>query len=528
MKNPKIKDFEEIAHRLGWQLSDQELGEYYRALEPTFDGYRELENLSQREQPVVTGVREGHFVDPQDNPLGAWYWKGEIMGAETGPLAGKRLVIKDNVAVAGMPLSNGTSLMADFRPSEDATVVQRILSAGGMVIGQSVCENLCFSGSSFTSDTGPVRNPFDPTRSSGGSSSGSAVLLATGEADMAIGGDQGGSVRIPAAWCGVYGLKPTWGLVPYTGAFPIEPTLDHLGPMARSVEDVALLLEVIAGPDGNDPRQKGVTFAASGDYIAAVRQDNKLQGFRIGVIKEGFEWPQSDPRVDDMVWTITSHMKSLGVSVFPMTIPWHRQAMLVWNAIAVEGAQAVMMNGNASGYGWKGRYSGDLMAYWGSAWRHHSAELPATVKQLLLVAQYMEEHTHGKYYAMAQNLARELQAAYDGALENVDILVMPTLPMTATMLPNTNAPIAEQLNRAFEMVVNTAPFDVSGHPAMTLPCGLIDSLPVGMMIVGKYGDEATLLRFADAFAREVSSPPSPPSRVHSKITNNARDRRPSR
>ncbi|AUW94336.1 hypothetical protein BXT84_10625 [Sulfobacillus thermotolerans] len=511
MKSPEFKDFKEIAQSLGLQLSDEELGQYYSALQPSFDGYVQLETLSQEKETPFNEAREGHLVDPQDNPLGAWYWKGEIVGAKTGLLVGKRVVIKDNVAVAGMPLSNGTSLMADFRPSEDATVVQRILGAGGTIVGQSVCENLCFSGSSFTSDTGPVRNPYDPSRSSGGSSSGSAVLLATGEVDMAIGGDQGGSIRIPAAWCGVYGLKPTWGLVPYTGAFPIEPSLDHLGPMARTVPDVARLLEVIAGPDGNDPRQKGLTFASSGDYMAALGQE--LRGFRLGVVKEGFGWPQSDPRVDDMVWGVSESLESKGVSLASVSIPWHRQAMLVWNAIAVEGTWAVMMKGNASGYGWKGRYSADLMSYWAKAWRQNAAALPATVKQLLLVASYMEEHTYGKYYAMAQNLAGELRRAYDNALKDVDLLVMPTLPMTATRLPGKDDPIAEQLNKAFEMVVNTAPFDVSGHPAMTLPCGLIDGLPVGMMIVGKYGDEATLLRFADAFARQVSSPPSPPEAV---------------
>ncbi len=273
MKNPEIADFKEIAEDLGLQLSEEELDQYFSILKPSFANYRQLELLSKQEKPEYEETREGNLVDPKDNFLGAWYWKGRIVGAKAGLLAGKRVVIKDNVAVAGMPLSNGTSLMEDFRPSQDATVVQRILAQGGILVGQSVCENLCFSGSSFTSDTGPVRNPFDPARSSGGSSSGNAVLLATGEVDMAIGGDQGGSVRIPAAWCSVYGLKPTWGLVPYTGAFPIEPTLDHLGPMARTVPDVARLLEVIVGADGLDPRQNGTMFPSPGSYMAALDQE---------------------------------------------------------------------------------------------------------------------------------------------------------------------------------------------------------------------------------------------------------------
>jgi len=151
--------------------------------------------------------------------------------------------------VAGVPMRNGTVLLDGYVPDEDATVVERVLDAGGTILGKAVCESLCFSGGSHTADCPPVRNPYDPARSAGGSSSGSAALVASGAVDMAVGGDQGGSVRIPSCWSGIYGLKPTWGLVPYTGAFPIEPSLDHLGPMARSTRDVALLLSVLAGPE---------------------------------------------------------------------------------------------------------------------------------------------------------------------------------------------------------------------------------------------------------------------------------------
>lgn len=215
MKNPEIADFKEIAEDLGLQLSEEELEQYFSILKPSFANYRQLELLSKQEKPEYEETREGNLVDPKDNFLGAWYWKGKIVGAKAGLLAGKRVVIKDNVAVAGMPLSNGTSLMEDFRPSQDATVVQRILAQGGILVGQSVCENLCFSGSSFTSDTGPVRNPFDPARSSGGSSSGNAVLLATGEVDMAIGGDQGGPCEFLRRGVVYMGSNPRggWSLI---------------------------------------------------------------------------------------------------------------------------------------------------------------------------------------------------------------------------------------------------------------------------------------------------------------------------
>src|SRR5258708_6520331 len=205
-----------------------------------------------------------------DNPLGAWYVTTRIQTRDDGPLAGLRIAVKDNIEVAGVPMMNGSAAVEGFIPRHDATVVTRLLDAGGVITGKAVCEDLCFSGGSHTSATGPVRNPWDNSRSAGGSSSGSAALVAAGHADLALGGDQGGSIRIPAAFCGVVGHKPTHGLVPYTGAFPIEVTLDHLGPITRTVRDAALMLGVLAGPDGFDPRQRSVPASpADHDYLAS-------------------------------------------------------------------------------------------------------------------------------------------------------------------------------------------------------------------------------------------------------------------
>ncbi|KMO27438.1 amidase family protein, partial [Methylobacterium aquaticum] len=192
---------------------------------------------------------------PEENPLGAWYWKSEVKGAETGTLTGKTVALKDNVALAGVPMMNGASTLEGFVPASDATIVTRMLDAGATILGKAVCEHFCLSGGSHTSDPGPVHNPHRMGYSAGGSSSGSAALVASGAVDLAIGGDQGGSIRIPASYCGIYGMKPTHGLVPYTGVMPIETTIDHTGPMTASVADNALLLEVLAGADGLDPRQ---------------------------------------------------------------------------------------------------------------------------------------------------------------------------------------------------------------------------------------------------------------------------------
>src|SRR6266568_5251590 len=239
---PNIGQLREIAHMYGMHLNDADLESFRSLMSAIFESYRRIDQLSEPVLPVRYARTGGYRPTAEENPLNAWYQQCSIKGAANGPLAGKRIAIKDNVCVAGVPMMNGSSVLEGYVPEFDATIVTRILDAGGEIVGKAVCEHLCFSGGSHTSDTGPVLNPHDHTRSAGGSSSGSTALVVDGECDMAIGGDQGGSIRIPSAWCGAYGLKPTYGLVPYTGVFPIELTLDHTGPIARTAADVALLL----------------------------------------------------------------------------------------------------------------------------------------------------------------------------------------------------------------------------------------------------------------------------------------------
>jgi amidase len=441
--------------------------------------------------PRGVGQRPG----PEENRHNAWYWKCAIKGAPAGKLAGKKVAIKDNVCVAGIPMMNGTAVLEGFVPDVDATIVTRILDAGGEIAGKAVCESLCFSGSSFTSDTGPVLNPHDPTRSAGGSSSGSAALLAAGEVDLAIGGDQGGSIRIPSAWCGVTGLKPTYSLVPYTGVFPIELTLDHVGPMARTAAEVALLLEVIAGRDEFDPRQKEVRPQA---YTQALKSD--VNGLRFGIVQEGFGWEgASEKDVDQMVQEAAQKFSKLGGKVTTVSVPLHRDGLHVWTPIAVEGATMLMVKGNSMGTNWKGYYTTGLLDAFARGWQSRANDLSETTKLVVLLGQYMQDRYHGRYYAKAQNLAHTLRAAYDAALGEVDLLVMPTLPMKATRLPRPDAGRAEYVARALEMIPNTCPFDVTGHPALTVPCGKSEGLPVGMMLIGRHWEDGTLLRAGHAF-----------------------------
>jgi amidase len=497
LRKPPLNELGRIAKSYGLDLSAEDLASFRNLMDGVLASYRRLDQFAEPTLAVKYPRSAGYRPAAAENRLNAWYWKCSIKGAPSGPLAGKKIAIKDNVCVAGIPMMNGSNVLEGYVPEVDATLVTRILDAGGEIVGKAVCEHLCFSGGSHTSDTGPVLNPHDPKRSAGGSSSGSAALVVARECDMAIGGDQGGSIRIPSAYSGAVGHKPTYGLVPYTGVFPIELTLDHTGPIARTAADCALLLEAIAGLDGLDPRQSGAVRTEP--YTKKLTGD--ARGVRIGIVKEGFGWPNSEPDVDKMVRDAAQRLTRAGATVTEISVPLHLDGIHVWNAIAVEGATMLMVAGNSMGTNWKGHYTTSLLDFYGRSRRARANDLSETVKLVILLGQYMQDNYHGRYYAKAQNLARVLRGAYDAALGNVDLLLMPTLPLKATLLPAPNASREEYVARALEMIANTAPFDVTGHPAISVPAGMSSGLPVGMMLIGRHWEDATVLRAADAFQK---------------------------
>jgi amidase len=497
VRKPSIEDLRKAADAYHLRLTPEDLVSFRGLTDGVIASYRRLDELTEPKLPVKYARATGSRPNPEENRLNAWAWKCSIKGAPSGRLAGKTLAIKDNVCVAGIPMMNGTAVLEGYVPDIDATLVTRILDAGGEILGKAVCESLCFSGSSHTSDPLPVHNPHRHGYSAGGSSSGSGALVAVGEVDMAIGGDQGGSIRIPACWCGIAGHKPTYGLVPYTGVFPIELTLDHTGPMARTVADVALLLEAIAGQDEMDPRQKEVRTEA---YTQTIKGD--ISGLRLALVKEGFGWEGvSQKDVDEMVTAAVHKLAKAGAKVTTISLPMHRDGLHIWNAIAVEGATMLMVRGNGMGTNWKGYYTTSLLDVYARGWQSRANDLSETTKLVVLLGQYMQDNYHGRYYAKAQNLARTLRAAYDSALQAADLLVMPTLPLKATPLPGPNASREEYVARALEMIPNTCPFDVTGHPALTVPVGKSEGLPVGMMLIGRHWEDGTVLRAGHAFER---------------------------
>lgn len=489
----------DIADELRLGISTEDLETYHAAATGLLGSWAVVDDLYARELAPTAPQRT--WDEPTENPLGAWYVTTDLTDRADGPLAGRRVAIKDNISVAGVPMMNGSETVRGFVPQVDATVVTRLLHAGATIAGKAVCEDLCFSGASHTSKSGPVRNPWDRDRTSGGSSSGSAALVAAGEVDLAIGGDQGGSIRIPASFCGVVGHKPTFGLVPFTGAFPIEQSIDHLGPIAPTVADAAALLSVIAGSDGQDPRQPtGITGT---DYVAELGKLDR--GLRIGVVTEGFDQANSDTGVNAVVRAAIESLTAAGHVAEEVSIPWHKHGAAIWDVISVEGATWQMVQGNAYGLNWKGTYDPDQMAYFGQRWRQDPSAFSETVKLVVLGGTYALRNGYGASYAKARNLESILTAAYDAPLETYDVLVMPTLPITASLIPPADAPVDEVIGRALEMVSNCAPLDVTGHPACSIPAGLSAGLPVGLMLVGKRFDDAGVLRAAHAFERTLGT-----------------------
>jgi len=358
-------------------------------------------------------------------------------------------------------------------------------------------DNFAYSAGGDTSAYGPTLNPHNPDHLAGGSSSGSAAALYYADIDLAIGCDQGGSIRIPSSWCGVVGLKPTHGLVPYTGIVGIDPTIDFAGPMTRTVAEAARLLEVIAGKDPLDPRQGVVPLQP---YSEALGKD--LNGVRIGILREGFGLEGAEPDVEEAVRRAVGTLERLGAKTAEVSVPAHEEAgSLLW-PIITEGIAAAIF-GNCVGYHWNGFYNVSLATTLGKFRRAQGDDFPPHLKLALVVGSYLNQRYHGRLYAKAQNRRPVVRASYDQVLEKVDLLAMPTTPNKA----HRNDPdrtLTSFMTHGWNIVGNTAPFDVTGHPAISIPCAKSGGLPVGLMMVGRYFDEATLLRVADAYERAVS------------------------
>jgi amidase len=447
-------------------------------------------------------LEPGRRPTQDENPYNAWVTRCLVKGASDGTLSGKTVGLKDNVALADVEMTCGSKVLEGYVPKFDATIVHRLLDAGAEIIGKLNMESFAFSGSSETSDFGEVPTPLNTDHLAGGSSSGSGAAPAAGDCDISIGGDQGGSIRVPSAWCGLVGIKPTSGLVPYTGVFAIDMSIDHTGPQARTVEDAAATLQVIAGEDVQngikmDPRQPAGVKA--GDYTGVLGKG--IKDLKVGWLREGIGWEFSDAAVDDAFRAALDALGELGAQVTEVSVPQHRISLDLWTTLAVPGA-IDLLEFEAVGTNFDGWYNTDLLPQFARLRRERGQLYPPTVKSAGLAALHMREPVGGLHYARSQNIALGLRRAYNRLLEDADILVMPTTPM----LPYRADPdlsVVDRVGRTLTMLANTANFDLTAHPALTVPCKLTpESLPVGLMIVGRHFDEETLFRTAHAFEQQ--------------------------
>lgn len=497
IESPSRLQLREAAMQCALPVDSASLDAYDRLVQPLAACYRLLD-ASHFDAPLPAGMRECLRPDAAQDPLNAWYRCTDIVIAAEGALAGRSVALKDNIFLAGVPMMNGNAVIDGYVPSFDATVVTRLLAAGARIKGKAVCENLCLSANSFTSASGPVHNPHRRGYSAGGSSSGCGALVGSGQVDMAVGGDQGGSIRLPAALCGIYGMKPTFGLVPYTGALPMEPTIDHLGPMTNCVADNALLLEVLAGDDGMDPRQRNVRVQR---YTEALGQP--IAGLRIGLLEEGFAVQGAHPGVNERVRKAAAQLQALGAVVESVSLPVHARAAGSCRPILLEGALRTVFGADGFGTGRHDRYPEDLMVRFRKGHAQALDTLPLTIRAVLVAGTHLTRLNGHRYYAKAINFGRSLRAGYDALLQGYDALLMPTTPSVAQRLPQGQAETLAFVEATAGMVGNTLPFNVTGHPAMSLPCGHIDGLPVGMMLVAAHFAEPTIYRIAHAYEQSV-------------------------
>ena len=493
VRPPTDAQLSELERELGLNLSADERSIYAMLIAALLSSYPQVEAADDAlPAPAIGGPRRWWEPPAAENPLGAWFVRTEIPRASSGPLAGVQVALKDNVMVAGVPMLNGSAVFEGYVGEVDATVVTRLLAAGAEIAGKAHCEDLCLSGGSHTNVRGLVHNPHRRGYSAGGSSSGSGALVGAGVVPMAIGGDQGGSIRIPAAFCGAVGMKPTYGLVPYTGICSLDPTIDHVGPITLTVRDNARMLEVIAGPDGFDSRQAG---APSQPW--SQRLDGGVARMRIAIVREGFGHAHAQAAVDAKVRAAAQRLEKLGATVEEVSIPEHRRISALTFPMMVEGMWRTTVAGG-QGVGRLDLYVPGLTAHL-ARWREKADRLAPLLKTVLLAGAHVDREHGARFYQKAVNQARVLRAAYDRVLAEFDLLLMPTSPIVATPLPAPDAPLLERFQRSSEMTGNTQPFDVTHHPAISVPCGKVDGLPVGMMLVGRHYAEETLYRASYAF-----------------------------
>ena len=419
------------------------------------------------------------------------YITEEEIAGEDGPLAGKTVAVKDNISTEGVRTTCGSAMLEDYVPPYDATVVERLKDAGATIPGKTNMDEFGMGTTTETSAFGPVENPAAPGHVPGGSSGGSAAVVAAGDADLALGTDTGGSVRCPAAFCGVVGIKPTYGLVSRYGLIAYANSLEQIGPIAPSVEEAAELLEVIAGPDERDARTHDARDHGT-DYEYAPAADGDVDGLEIGVPTELLDG--AEDTVVEQFWAAIEELEAQGASYHEVSLPSLEHAVEAYYVIAMSEASSNLARFDGVRYGKSGGYDGN----WNDSFAKSREEgFGEEVKRRVLLGTYaLSAGYQDKYYKKAQDARAWVQQDFDEAFEDADVLASPTMPITPFEM-------GESLDDPLKMYLadaNTTPVNLANLPAISVPVGDDSELPVGLQIVGPSFGEKQIIRAGSALA----------------------------
>src|SRR6056297_1488545 len=411
-----------------------------------------------------------------------------IEGAEDGPLAGRTVAVKDNISTKDVQTTCGSTMLDGYVPPYDATVVERLKDAGATIPGKTNMDEFGMGTTTETSAYGAVENPVAEGRVPGGSSGGSAAVVAAGDADMALGSDTGGSVRNPAAFCGVVGIKPTYGLVSRYGLVAYANSLEQIGPLAPTVEEAAELLDVISGPDERDATTRDE--AADSDYASAATGD--VEGTTIGVPTELVEG--ADEGVRERFEAALDDLRAKGATVEEVSLPSIEHAVEAYYVIAMSEASSNLARFDGVRYGQSGGFDGN----WNEAFSESREAFGEEVKRRILLGTYaLSAVYHDKYYKQAQDARAWVKQDFDEAFESVDVLASPTMPVP----PFERGESLEDPLQMYLADANTVPINLANLPAISVPAGETDEgLPVGLQLVGPAFGEKTIIRAGSALA----------------------------
>ncbi len=404
-----------------------------------------------------------------------------------GSLAGIAVAVKDNISTAGIQTTCGSRILEGYVPPYDAHVVELLRREGAAIVGKTNMDEFGMGTTTETSAFGPTRNPADPSRVPGGSSGGSAAAVAAGLVPMALGTDTGGSIRCPAAFCGIVGLKPTYGRVSRYGLIAYANSLEQIGPMARTVEDVSRLMSVIAKYDPRDSTMLDRPY----DH----RPSAEIKGLQVGVPEEYFG-EGVDPRVAETVKNAIGVLEDLGATTVPVSIPGMRYALAAYYVICTSEASSNLARFDGVRYG----PAVDTRKSWHEAYQDLRLELfgPEVRRRIMLGTFALSAGYAGRYYAKAQVARRNIQQDFERAFREVDIIAGPTMPTVAFRLGEKTDPLSMYLSD-----ILTVPANLAGIPSISVPCGRVDGLPVGLQLMGRQFEDERVVDAAYAYEQGV-------------------------